>query len=360
MSTDRTIGIFDREIRKLFDLSLRILEEKSNTSIKSGSHTTANRYLQRYIAIYGATKTQQHTLYFLNFFERNRVNILNILNDDKWLIEGNHVIQYGEELKDPELAKRAQKRRISISVIYSSACQLRDRVDKSLKGLPDQGFHKELLYPDYILLHLYRILREVVTDVIDRSELSRIIGVLESELGDGNDIPKNSFDGLAGIAKNLIESLNISQNIQLPSEKELTGTLESVFGNNDFTKTITSQFSDVLTSKSIGEGLTKAFTKFQDPSFMNQINELVTKTIPPETLGVLTKSVEGLNDPNALDIGSIINSITQNTKLLNLGELGLETGLQNNLLQNFQNMIEGPSDRMIEPKCEEVCSEPPQ
>jgi len=333
MSTDRTIGIFDREIRKLFDLSVRILEEKSNTSIKSGSHTTATRYLQRYIAIYGATKPQQHTVYFLNFFERNRINILNILNDDKWLIEGNYVIQYGEELKDPELVKRAQKRRMSLSVIYSSACKLRDRIDESLKGLPNTEFHRELLYPDYVLLHLYRILREVVTDVIDRSELSRIIGVLESELGDGNDIPKNSFDGIAGIAKNLFESLNISQNIQLPTEKDLNGTLESMFGNNDFTKTIASQFGDVLTSKTLGEGITKAFTKFQDPSFMNQMNELVTKTLPPETLGVLTKSVEGLNNPNALDIGNIINSITQNTKLLNLGDIQ-------------HNLIEGPSDKL--------------
>jgi hypothetical protein len=352
---DRTLGIFDREIRKLFDLSLKILDDKG--SIKSSKQVQALRSLQRYIAVYGATKPDNHFQFFQNFFKLNKINLLNILNDDKFLLEGNLVVQYRiEDSNDQELIKRAQKRKIPVSLIYKISCQTRKKIEESLKGLPiSTGLVEfELLQPDFFLLHLYRCLRETTSDLVDRSELSRIIGVLESELGENNQSssPKNPLENITGLAKNLFENLgiNLPQNIQIPTQDEMNSTLESVFGNNEFSKKISSQLGDILTSKSLGEGLTKAFTKFQDPSFMNEMTEIVTKTISPETISVLTKSVENLNgSSNTEQITNVLQTLTNSSNLGKLLNLDSETlpALQSSLSPLLNQLkLDDPSKQL--------------
>jgi hypothetical protein len=245
------------------------------------------------------------------------VNLLNILNDDKWLLEGDLVIQYSvDDTSDPELIKRAQKRKIPISFIYNSGCQIRERMNKSLKGLPvkDNQVHLELVWPDLLLLHLYRVLRECLDDVLDRSEVSRIVGVLEVELGDQTEDNKMmTQDGMIPtLAKTIMESMNINMSQltnNLPNENDMLKTLEGVFGKNDLTKNLANQLGDIFKSGSLTEGVTKAVSKIQDPKFINTVNDMVMKTIPPETLEVLTKSVENVNTPSATDINNVINTL---------------------------------------------------
>jgi hypothetical protein len=238
------------------------------------------------------------------------------LNDDKWLKEDDLVIQYTvEDTTDPELIKRAQKRKIPISFIYNCGCQIRDRMNKSLKGLPvkENEVHIELVWPDVLLLHLYRVLRECVDDVLDRSEVSRIVGVLEVELGDKSEDPKPMNEGLIpSLAKTIMDSMNLNMtqiSSNLPNENDVMKTLEGVFGKNDLTKNLASQIGDIFQCGSITEGVTKAVSKIQDPNFINTVNDMVMKTIPPETMQALTKSVENVSSPTSDDINNVINTL---------------------------------------------------
>ncbi len=318
MATDsRKVGLFDRELRKMLELSKKIIEEKYRGVAQSNKDKQVFRSLQRYFALYSGTKPEQHIKCFLKFFERNRVNVLNILNDDKWLKEGDYVVQYMVEdsTADPELIKRAQKRKIPLSFIYNAACQIRERMNKSLKGLPlkEEQVHVELVWPDLMLLHLYRVMRECIDDPLDRSEVSRIVGVLEVELGDQTEESKTTSEGLIpSLAKTIMDSMNLNMSelsTNLPNEKDMLKTLEGVFGKNDLTMNLASQIGDIFKSGSITEGVTKAVSKIQDPTFINTVNEMVMKTIPPETMNALTKSVENVSSPSSDDISNVLNTL---------------------------------------------------
>jgi len=151
--------VFDSEIKKFFDICVKILESHSKAFLTTTTDSHVLRNLQRYRTVYNMTSVETHIPYFQKLFRNYRDEILNVLREDKWLQEENVVIQFGEELEDEDLRKRSAKRKIEISTIYKYAVQLRTTVEESLKGLPDSAHQnsQELIYPEIFLFHLSRI-----------------------------------------------------------------------------------------------------------------------------------------------------------------------------------------------------------
>ena len=94
--------VFDSEIKKFFDVSLKILESYSKTflSLHANPDNHTLRNLQRYRIVYNMTTPDDHIPYFQKLFRNYRSELLEILKEDKWLIEGSVVIQYGEDFED--------------------------------------------------------------------------------------------------------------------------------------------------------------------------------------------------------------------------------------------------------------------
>src|SRR5687767_12704304 len=90
---------FDREIKALFTQSLEILNLRYNVSVTVGKPKKDIAYLNRYKSIYTATIPSEHYIYFENLLEDKRKYILNTLENDDWLRNGNVIIQFGDGVK---------------------------------------------------------------------------------------------------------------------------------------------------------------------------------------------------------------------------------------------------------------------
>lgn len=335
---DTNISNFDKEIKKFFDLCSRILEENKKYNLNSSKNTNVYRNYQRYVAVYGGTKTEKHMKYLRNFYLANKSRFLTILTDDNWLADGCYEIQYGTDITDPELAERAKKRKINLSFIYDAACRIRDKTDDSLKDLPDAEA-EELFYPDFFLLHLYRLFTLSLKSKPEQEELSKIISTLESELGEIPE-PTSQPSGIAGLMKNLFSGLgnlqNLQANVQLPTETEINTALTNILGNNDLSKQLSSQFGNVLQSKSLAEGLTKAMTVLQDPKFNQNIAQAVNNIVPKETMETIQKTTENLKLDG--DFTTVLSSLTEAANKTDLTQVLNGTVSSVNLISTVEQL----------------------
>jgi len=211
------------------------IEAKEKTKyIKSKKPTPLKVYLNKYAQVLDRTLPEEHEDYFMSVYKKYRIPILS--GKDDWLRdEKNHVqITYGHS-----------KIRIMLSSIYKMACQLSDDAEKKLEGFPDDAYEEctDLIRKDIILLHLYRIFREFVSDV-DKKRLSKIIQRLEEILGlepeesmeeGSSSNPVNPLTDLGKLASTIVSGLNntASENNISPDEMPDIGkVLGSVFEND--------------------------------------------------------------------------------------------------------------------------------
>jgi hypothetical protein len=320
--------VFDTEIKKFFDICVRILESHQKQQILS-TENHALRNLQRYKIVYNMTEVETHIPYFQKIFRMYRDDLYDVLKEDKWLMEENLVIQYGEEIEDPELRKRSEKRKIEISTIYKTAVQLRKTYEESVKGLPDSARDEspELTYSHFFLLHLFRIFGAIYPQ---NKEVSKVVQTLEKELGmnsGSNFKPNNTILDLAENAKKLLgkDGTNpllslFPTDLKLPTNDEMANKLQQAMKDPVVNETLGATMSSVMGAKNIGEGISLALKSLENPKFMEGLLKTVNTLIPQETLDVITKTSEQLKDngeiknalsslglPTELDISQILN-----------------------------------------------------
>jgi hypothetical protein len=289
--------VFDTEIKKFFDVCVKILEsyQKSFFTLHNATDNHVLRNLQRYKIVYNMTEVSTHIPYFQKLFRTYRNELCDILKDDHWLVEENIVIQFGEELEDEELRKRSEKRKIEISAIYKYAIQLRKTTEESLKGLPDtvQEQSQELIYPDIFLLHLYRILFSIYPQ---NKEIQRVVQTLEKDLGVLPNISKKQNPLLENIAENAKHILGsvLPNNLKLPTNEEMSQKLEQAFKDPVVNETLGSTVNSLMNAKNLGEGIGAAIKSLENPKFMDGLLKAVQTLIPQETLD--TKSTEQLKE----------------------------------------------------------------
>ena len=319
---------FDTEIKKFFDVCVKILESHQKAFLSSDNHILRN--LQRYRIIYNMTEVGTHIPYFQKLFRTYRDELLEVLKEDHWLQNENVVIQFGEELEDEDLRRRSEKRKIEISSIYKSAIQLRKTVEESLKGLPDtaQEQTQELIYPEIFLLHLFRVLFSIYPQ---NKDIQRNIQTLEKDLGvSSNTSTKKANPLLENLAENAKQIFGnvLPNNLKLPSNEEMSQKLEQAFKDPVVSETLGSTVSSLMNAKNLGEGIGAAMKSLENPKFMDGLFRAVQTLIPKETLDTITKSTEQLKDS-----GDIQDA---------LGKLGIPTDI------DISKMLkEGPGAELL-------------
>ena len=355
--------VFDSEIKKFFDVSLKILESYSKTflSLHANPDNHTLRNLQRYRIVYNMTTPDDHIPYFQKLFRNYRSELLEILKEDKWLIEGSVVIQYGEDFEDELLRKRAEKRKIELSQIYKYAVQLKKSVEESLRGLPEsvQEQSQELIYPDIFLLHLFRILYAIYPQ---NKEVQKVVQTLEKDLGISSNQRKMNpvLEGLAENAKNLFGGV-LPGNLKIPSNEEMSQKLEEAFKDPVVNETLGATVNSLMSAKNLGEGLGAALKTLENPKFMDGILKAVQTLIPAETLDSIMKSTEQLKEsgevkdalgklglPSEIDISKMLSDGGKGidlSKMLNINQLAnaisQETG-------SSVESLEEPQDSVVE------------
>jgi hypothetical protein len=353
--------VFDIEIKKFFDVSMKILESYTKTFLALHPSTDNHvlRNLQRYRIVYNMTTPDNHIPYFQKLFRSYRDELLDVLKDDKWLVDGNVVIQYGEDFEDEELRKRAEKRKIEVSSIYKCAVQLKKSVEESLRGLPDkiQEQSQELIYPEIFLLHLFRILYSIYPQ---NKELQRNVQSLEKDLGVISNQKRANplLENLAESAKQLFGNV-LPGNIKIPSNDEMSQKLEQAFKDPVVNETLGATVNSLMSAKNLGEGLGAALKSLENPKFMDGVLKAVQTLIPQETLDTILKSTEQLKEsgevkealgklglPSEIDISKMLNNPEGGgidlTKILNINHLAESFSPKQSIEQNELTDLEVP------------------
>jgi hypothetical protein len=144
-------------------------------------------YLNRYAQALELTHSYEHSDYFLKIYNKYRLPILSN-KSDKWIRTGSIKIRFGEEEDDEvprrKSSKKSRKICIMLSSIYNTAHKLRSQAEEKLEGMPEEEWNRcvDLIWCDTILLHLYRIFREIAPSK-DHGKLEVIIKTLENDLG---------------------------------------------------------------------------------------------------------------------------------------------------------------------------------
>lgn len=294
-------SIFDREVKHLFTQLNAVFEERDkrtlNLEVKPDTMRSA---LTKYINIYEKTKPEEHHDYFRNLFVKNKVAALAVIKTDDWLKQEGVTVVFGDGT--PHAQKGISVR---ISYIYRLALENKDKAEIRLKGLPDQASAEcyELIRNEIILLHLYRIFREIVIDADDKAAISSIVShyerILNMKEGDSKATTPSPNDPLSALGPNPIQGLSSifssmmgsMQNINTNMANGGTGPLPALNGdamkdmstmlngvlNNPSTQSIVSQiFGGLQGAKDPMSALSGLGQTLNDPKFL----EAVRSTIP--------------------------------------------------------------------------------
>lgn len=275
---------FDKEFKALLKQSRDIIMAKDGFSISLGKSNAIMNCLTKYEQVYKHTEPDEHYDYFINLYRRNRLVALNILQNDKWLVDGSHIIQYGEGVTGV-----SKQNRIMLTAIYRKAVELRDAAEKRLDEMAALGGETteepDLNRPEIILLHLYRILALLIEGE-DKSKLCSIVDQLEVRLQikEGESAPQSSgnggLGGLFDIATNMLGKMGIQtpQGMPPPNEQEFGNVLNTVFNNPQTQTTITSIFAKMQGCTDINQAVTTMLGELNNKELTEAITGSISTT----------------------------------------------------------------------------------
>lgn len=313
---------------------------------------------------------------FVNFFKRYRKDLLKIgterteTRNIQWLKRGNVYIQFGDGVEGVSLDIK-----IYLSEIYLMACEIKKTAEKKLEGLPDKEWEtcKELNYPDVLLLHLFRILRDINLGTSDSDYISAKLKDIERVLGCSENTTTNTtsstdssmFDTIGKMMQPLLSGLMKSQGetgqgtnmgemdfSKLLDPKSLTNILSSLMNNSGAQNVFGSETQNEV--KNMVEQLTKnkevsnILTSIASSLQETDLGGTQTLQTPQQSLPALSASSASsaallslVLPQNSSSIQPILNTVSQTV----LGAIkGIPTQQVN--LPNLPNLI----DLEIEPE----------
>lgn len=166
------------------------------------------KYLNNYIRSYGSKgiPLENHTQFVKNTYDTFRDFILDRGTDFSWVADESVMIVFGsKEEPSPNM-------RIMFSAFYRHAKRLVAKTEKELIGRPDKEYQgrKELIYPDVMLLYLYRMFQCVAPEE-ERHRVGSIVSHIESELGieNGSSISTRMESSPLSMVTNMMASLGL-------------------------------------------------------------------------------------------------------------------------------------------------------
>ena len=251
----KDITEFDRSLGDLFMSCKKIVKtnEKHNLNLSSRKNPILGG-LERYIKVYDRTDPEEHVLPFSNIYNNNTRQILRGPHRDGWIRDGSIIIKWSEKTK------------IHLSIIYNTSSKLRENIKENLKGLPNADQSKELIYPDEILLHLYRIFYELSDSEEDQSKLTEHIRELEDITGikksKHNKKSKNddALGGLIETATGMMEQFGIKlpEGQKLPSSDDVSKQLKGAMSNPQVSSMFGNMMKEMQGCNNIGDVVGKA------------------------------------------------------------------------------------------------------
>jgi hypothetical protein len=297
---------FDREFLAFIKQAQETINARYGVSIEFGDIRKELVCLNKYLNIYNNMEPEEHYIYFRKLYNKNRSSILNILNNDKWLAEGEIYIQFGDGIKSSrEVAEKRKQVRIYVSEIYSIALDLQKKAEKTLDGLDEtiasEVGGKDLIRPQILQLHLWRIFYHL-SDDDDRIQLGKIVTQLENILG----VPKKTVNddmfksmsqnmssntsglsGLFNMATSMMEKMGYKAppGMTAPSEREINDVISNVFGNDTTQSAIKNMFTSLQGCNDFGSAMQEVVKNVTDPKTMEAIHGSVMnhKEITPES-----------------------------------------------------------------------------
>jgi hypothetical protein len=292
---------FDKEFRSLIKQAQETINARYGMSIEFGDIRAELICMNRYINIYNNMDPQEHFRYFETIYNRKRSEILNCLKDDRWIRNGNIVIQFGEGIKSTrEIEEKRKQVRIMLSDIFLIACDLQSQAEKALDGIDEKFVQeaggKDLIRPNILLLHLMRIFY-YLNDGTDKNQLGEIVTQLENDLGVtkktvGDEIWKSQLSngsgnaatgGLSGLftmATNMMEKMGYKPppGMKPPSENEINNVISTVFNNETTQNAIQGMFSSLQGCTDFGSAVQEVVKNVTDPKTMEAIQGSVIQT----------------------------------------------------------------------------------
>jgi hypothetical protein len=248
---------FGQTLESFLDLMRTIIKssEKRNLKLTSGRNPILSR-LEKYIKTYDKTEPEEHVWYFRKIYESNHPAILRGPGRDNWIKTGPIIIQFGEEVGAVTDIK------IHLTVIYNTACKLRDEIQNLLKGLPGSDQAEEFSYPSLFLLHLYQLFYEVAEEKDEKEKLATFISVLEKETHSQSKTKNNNSDPLSGIMGTMADlmgqmGVKLPEGQKMPSQDELGKMLGSVMNNPQTKSMLGNVMQEMKECKSIGDVVNK-------------------------------------------------------------------------------------------------------
>jgi hypothetical protein len=295
MKRDFKISFFDKELRALIKQGQETIEARYGISMEIGELRPEHVCLNRYLSIYNKTKPEEHFEYFENLYNRKRADILNCLEDDRWIKNGRLFIQWGEGMQDMPTVCRQIK--ICLSDIFSMACDVQLKAEKSLDGIDEKFAQaaggKDLIRPNILLLHLLRIFY-CLHDGSDKNDLGRIVAKLETDLGIKNKTSlnepwkvtpsvssaKSGLSGLFSMATGMMKNFGIEPpaGMKEPTEEEITTVISSVFNNEATQNAIQGMFTSLQGCNDISSAISTVVKNVTDPATMEAIQGSVNQT----------------------------------------------------------------------------------
>jgi hypothetical protein len=256
-------------------------------------------YLNRYAQALELTHSHEHVDYFLKIYNKYRLAILSN-KSDKWIRTGSIKIRFGEddeeEFPRKKTSKKSRKICIMLSSIYNTAHRLRSQAEERLEGMPEEEWNNcvDLIWCETILLHLYRIFREI-TPSKDHEKIDTIIKAIEADLGvaKAQTLTSNPLGNLGDLGKIVsglmsgISEATAAQQSASPGSNTPTSAgktpppampdVEKIFGSllqNDAIKgVINNMITSLNGAGSIEEALQEVTSIVTDPKIKEAIME---------------------------------------------------------------------------------------
>lgn len=251
--SERDLSDFDVHLCDLFIVLRDVIlaHEKSNISLTNRKNPVLTR-LESYIKIYDDTEPEEHVWSFDNIYTKNKNKIMRGHNrGDLWLKDGKLVIQFGEDVGITNNIK------IHLSVIYVTACKIRDEAEENMDGLPDVDQEAEMLYPSLVLYYMYKIFSEIAPKKTDRKKLANFASDLAIDAGIKTARKNNSSNPLGGIMESIpgmMEQFGIKMpDGKMPDPENISNMLGKVMDNPNIKSTIGNAFQEIQECNNINE-----------------------------------------------------------------------------------------------------------
>lgn len=278
--------LFDKEMSALLEHLVNVIKTHEEKKLKLENKTNPIlKFLIKYKKTYEKSEPEDHKDYVMTLYDKHRTAILRGHQHDNWLKNNTVIIQFGDGSQ-----KIFREIKIMLSSIYNTACTLRDETNERLDGLPDSAYQDcpELNYPDILLLHLYRIFREIVIDPKDRKRLAEIVQEIESLLGIESDSPieslPNSISGALNAASGFLSQFGINlPKDKIPSEQDFGQVLNSIIQSPQTQQVFGTIFKDMENCEDPQQAIGKLFSSLQQSpvtkELLSNINQTANQTV---------------------------------------------------------------------------------